>query len=166
MYPATNQLLPIAKVLKSYGTSGEVMVSFFPDLSVKIKTKEPVFLFYEGLSVPFYIESIVAKGTNRAILKLEDIDCLAASEEIVGKEIFVVSAKSQKEEGTSFDELVGYTLIRQDGVTLGIIEEVFDFSGNICLSLPGDRLIPFHEDLIISLDDTSRTLTLNVPYSM
>ena len=49
-------MLPIAKILKSDGTDGGLLISergvdFFSD----IDRKEPVFIEFDGLPVPFFI---------------------------------------------------------------------------------------------------------------
>ena len=53
MFPREDTLQPIARIVKAYGTEGEVMVSFPDGMSDILKTDEPVWLFYDGLPVPF-----------------------------------------------------------------------------------------------------------------
>ena len=74
MFPREDTLQPIARIVKSYGTEGEVMVSFPDRMSDILKTDEPVWLFYDGLPVPFFIQTIQFKGPRKAIVRLEDID--------------------------------------------------------------------------------------------
>lgn len=168
MYPATNKLLPIAQVLKSYGTDGSVIISFLPDMPEDIDLKEPVFLIFEGLSVPFFIEKFERRGSNKALVKFEDIETLYEAEEIVGKKVLANLGGDGLDDvdgldGLSLEDLVGYEVLDQNGLSQGKILDILDFSGNICLSLPEDRLIPFHEDLVISLDEVSSTLSMNIP---
>lgn len=163
-YPDT--LLPVAQVLKSYGTEGEILISFFPEMPDEIDLKEPIFLYYEGLSVPFFIISFTLKGSNRAIVKLEDIESLDEAEEIVGKKLFLPEEQcfleSNDSEEYSFAlQLVGYTLFNQNSEKIGTITSISNFSGNICLEV-GDSLFPFHKELIISSDSQNRTLTLTI----
>ena len=81
MFPREDTLQPIARIVKSYGTEGEVMVSFPDRMSDILKTDEPVWLFYDGLPVPFFIQTIQFKGPRKAIVRLEDIDTLAPPQE-------------------------------------------------------------------------------------
>lgn len=166
MLPAAKDLLPIAQVLKSYGTEGRTIVSFLYGVPDEIDGNEPVFLFFEGLPVPFFIETLERKGNNKAQVKFEDVDSLEQAEEIVGKEVFKRRESADEEsdeDGLCAEDLIGFTLKNQYGKAEGIIEDIQDFSGNICLTLPGDRLIPFHEDLIISIDESSKIITLTIP---
>ena len=89
MFPREDTLQPIARIVKSYGTEGEVMVSFPDRMSDILKTDEPVWLFYDGLPVPFFIQTIQFKGPRKAIVSLEDIDTLADAEEAAGKELYI-----------------------------------------------------------------------------
>ena len=87
MLPAEDTLLPVGRIIKSYGTEGEVMIAFQEGIADLLKRDEPVWLFYDGLPVPFYITSIQPKGPRKAVVRLEDIDTLADAEEAAGKDI-------------------------------------------------------------------------------
>ena len=56
MQSSAHKMLKIAKVLKSNGTEGEIVISFLGILPEDIDTTEPVFIFFDGLPVPFYFE--------------------------------------------------------------------------------------------------------------
>lgn len=164
MLTAKHNLLPIAQVLKSYGTQGEVIISIYTDVPEEISIKKPIFLFFEGLSVPFFIEYLRPRGVNKALLKLEDIDTINYAEEIVGKKLFLPS--KTKKEGS--DDFLEYTLFNQEKKEIGKILATKDFNGNICLEVecianPEPLLIPFHPDLLISINKRKKTLTLNIP---
>ena len=63
-------MLRIAQVLKSNGTQGELLISFFDVAPEDIDLQEPVFIEFDGLPVPFYFESFVQRGSNRALVHL------------------------------------------------------------------------------------------------
>ena len=138
---------PIARIVKSYGTEGDVMVSFQDGISDILKTEEPVWLFYDGLPVPFYIQNIQFKGLRKAILHLEDIDSHSDAEEAAGKDICIdpagypelsaTDAHQINEDGLTLEDLTGFTLLNQDSSTVGVISDIMDFSGNICLEIEG-----------------------------
>ena len=66
----------IAQVLKSNGTDGELLVSFFDIDPEEIDLQEPVFIYMDGLPVPFYFESFVRRGVNRALVHLTGVHSL------------------------------------------------------------------------------------------
>lgn len=146
------------KVLKSYGTAGAVTTNLCPSQE-DIKLTEPVFIRFDGLPVPFFIETIEAKG-NRSIIKFEDVDTLEAAEEIVGKEItFSPAGENENEE----DFITGRTICNAQGKKIGIVKEFLDYGGNTCISLDykgKEVILPFHEDLIIKVKKDGIWLTI------
>ena len=163
MFPATDTLLPIGQVLKSYGTDGEIFIRIFNDFFDYFEDKEPVFLFYDGLPVPFSISSFNPKGNNKAIVRLREIDSAEEAEEIAGREIFAPAADRLSYEEDSPEYFIGFTLYNQDNNKIGIIGDVHDFSGNICFELENSKiLIPFNEDLVISFNEKTRSITLEI----
>ena len=50
--------MQIATVLKSNGTDGELLIGFKGFSAQDIDTKEPVFIEFDGLPVPYFIEKI------------------------------------------------------------------------------------------------------------
>lgn len=162
MFPAIDDLLPIAQVLKSYGTQGEVMISFLAAMPDDIDLNEPVFLIPEGLPVPFFIREIHFRGTSKALVKFEDIDSMKEAEEIANQKIYYPAHLCYSEES---DSLLGYTLFNQDGEKMGIITQVHDFSGNTCIEVNGS-LIPLHPDLIIKIQKRGKKIALNIPVGL
>jgi len=137
----------VLKVLKSYGTAGAVIVGRSGDVLEELKSDEPVFIDFDELPVPFYIESLEPKG-GKYVVKLEDIDSLEAAEEIVGLELRLTFEREEEEEG---DDFVGFTVCDEKGRKIGPVLEFLDYSGNTCLLVDhnGEEVIlPFHEDLI------------------
>ena len=162
MLPAEDTLLPVGRIVKSYGTEGEVMIAFQEGIAD--------LLFYDGLPVPFYITSIQPKGPRKAVVRLEDIDTLADAEEAAGKDIRLdpadypelsgTDAHTITEDGLTLEDLIGFSLQDQDGHRAGTIGDIQDFSGNICLD--SGALVPFHDDLIIDIDIEKKTLTMSI----
>ena len=150
-------MLPIAKILKSNGIRGDVLIGLAELDDSEIKTEEPVFIEFDGLPVPFFISDVRPKGSSRAIVHLTDVDSLRDAEELVGRDICV-----EGEWDDSGDEdFTGWTLY--DGERLvGTIDGLEDIPGNPCLTI-GDALIPLHEDLILSADPETRTLVMDLP---
>ena len=150
-------MLQIAKILKSNGTDGGILIGM-RDIDVEdINLKEPVFIEFDGLPVPFFIQDITPRGASKAIIHLNDVLSLQDAEEIVGRAVYVDS--DQDEEGE--EDFLGWTVYDRD-VRVGIVDGFEDIPGNPCLAI-GDILIPLHEDFVISIDDKERILTLDLP---
>lgn len=150
-------MLSVAKILKSNGTTGDVLVGLSGVDAGEFKNLEPVFVEFDGLPVPFFIETIRPKGTSRAIVHLSGIDSLRDAEEITGRDILA----DCEEEESDYEDFTGWTLYNGEA-PVGVVDGLEDIPGNPCLCV-GDALIPLHEDLIVSADANTRVLVMSLP---
>jgi len=152
----------IAQVLKSNGTEGELLISFFDVAPEDIDLQEPVFIEFDGLPVPFYFESFVQRGTSRALVRLTGVHSLKDADELAGASVYA-DYFEEEEEG----DLTGWTVKTLEGETIGTISDYEDIPGNTCLWVKrpsGEEvLLPFHEDLVQALDEDAQTITLTIP---
>ena len=153
-------MLQIAKVLKSNGTDGGVLMGFRDVNPQDITLTEPVFIHFDGLPVPFFIEDLTPKGTGKAIVHLTDVKDIKDSEELVGRAVF--SDEFEEEEDVEgLTALIGWTL---KGV--GKVVDYVDIPSNPCIEVTtekGNILIPLHEDLIKSMDSRRQVLEMTLP---
>lgn len=150
-------MLPIAKILKSNGTDGGILVSLRGVDVEEIDSGNPVFIVFDELPVPFFIVSIQRKGASRAVLHLADVENLRDAEELVGRDILVEG----EDEGSDELDFTGWTLLDR-GAEVGEITGMEPIPGNLCLYV-GDKLVPLHEDFVISCDPEARVLDLDLP---
>lgn len=145
--------------MKSNGTDGGILIGFHGAQFGDISTKEPVYVYFDGLPVPFFFVDLSQKGQGKAIAHLNDVDTLDAAEELVGKDIYADWEDLGAEEGLSF--LEGWEL-----AGVGTIVEVLDIPSNPCVEVATDKgpvLVPLHEDLIRDMDKDSKTLVMDIP---
>lgn len=160
-----DHLHQFAIVLKSYGTTGEIIISLSPHLSSDIELSEPVFIFFDELPVPFFIRSFNRRGQNRALIRISGIETMDDAEELCGRNIYFRD-EPDRSDPDDHDDIVGFTLKDQSGSEIGTILDVTDFSGNICLLVKKAKeeiYIPYHEDLILSIDKKKRVITIAIP---
>ena len=103
----------VAQVLKSNGTDGELVMGFREIAPEDINLNEPVFIVFDGLPVPFFIESFTKRGNSKALVRLTDICSMEDVEEIAGKAVYVEADSlpelSLEEDG--YAALVGWTVL-------------------------------------------------------
>ena len=155
-------MLRIAKVLKSNGVDGDVLVSA-PDVALE-DLQGPVLIDFDGLPAPFFIESCSRKGTGKYVIHLTDVCNLEDAEELVGR--FLMSDEVE-EEDDAVQDFTGWKVLNR-GDYVGTVTDCEPIPGNLCLYLKpaedaDEIIIPLHEDLIISIDEDSITLNLNLP---
>ena len=170
-------MLQIAQVLKSNGTYGELVLGFREIAPEDINLQEPVFIIFDGLPVPFYIESFTKRGNTKALVRLTDICSQEDVEEIAGKAVYVedesLPEMSLEEDG--FAALVGWMLLTPVGevstedfevAEVGEITDFIDIPNNPCIEVEtenGAVMIPLHEDLILSVDPEYQEIIMQIP---
>ncbi len=173
MQKSANILLPVAKVLKSFGTNGELIIRYSPDTQEDIGKKKPVFIKYDGLPVPFFVESIQNRGTDQALVKFESINKASQADEIAGELIYLeIKPKKTSSKITGPQDLVGYIVINEDGTLIGKITKFYDYPNNPCLGIimenspeneVTEQLLPFHEEFILDFNPKELTLIIQYP---
>ena len=155
-------MLRIAKVLKSNGVDGDVLVSA-PDVALE-DLQGPVLIDFDGLPAPFFIESCTRRGSGKYIIHLTDVCNLEDAEELVGRFLWSDEVDEDDDEAQDF---TGWKVLNR-GDYVGTVTDCEPIPGNLCLYLKpaedaDEIIIPLHEDLIISIDEESLTLNLNLP---
>ena len=151
----------IAQVLKSNGTDGELLVSFFDIDPEEIDLEEPVFIYFDGLPVPFYFDSFTPRGTRRALVRLTGVRSLQDADELSGAAVYADYFEEEEEE-----DFTGWTVLDAEGHVVGTAQDYEDIPGNTCLwvqTAKGQVLLPLHEDLVVSVDPDRRELSLQIP---
>ena len=166
-------MLQIAQVLKSNGTDGELVLGFRGIAPEDINLQEPVFIIFDGLPVPFYIEAFAKRGNTKALVRLTDIRSMEDVEEIAGKAVYIeddqVPEMSLEEDG--FAALVGWMLLtpaedEEALIEVGEITDFLDIPNNPCIEVEtenGAVMIPLHEDLILSVDPEYQEIIMQIP---
>ena len=166
----------IAQVLKSNGTDGELVMSFREIAPEDINLQEPVFIVFDGLPVPFYIESFQKRGNSKALVHLTDIRSQEDVEEIAGKAVYIESGQTPELtlEDDGYAALIGWMVLTpaedEDAVyEVGEITEFFDIPNNPCIEVEtenGAVMIPLHEDFILGLDPENQEIIMDIPQGL
>ena len=176
-----DNLQQVAQVLKSNGTDGELVMGFREIAPEDINLQEPVFIYFDGLPVPFYIESFTKRGNTKALVRLTDICSMEDVEEIAGKAVYIeednLPEMSIEEDG--FAALVGWMVLTpsenpdqigddedMEVSEVGEIVEFYDIPNNPCIEVEtenGAVMIPLHEDFILSVDPDNQEILMLIP---
>ena len=172
-----DDLQQVAQVLKSNGTDGELVMSFRDIAPEDINIKEPVFIVFDGLPVPFFIESFTKRGNTKALVRLTDICSMEDVEEIAGKAVYI-SKESMPEmsiEEDGYAALVGWMVLTVGDETaddepvlyeVGEITDFMDIPNNPCIEVEtenGAVILPLHEDFILSIDPENQEIIMQIP---
>ena len=166
-------MLQIAQVLKSNGTDGELVMGFREIAPEDINLQEPVFIVFDGLPVPFYIESFTKRGNTKALVRLTGICSMEDVEEITGKAVYIEEDQlpEMSLEDDGYAALVGWMLLtpaedEEALIEVGEITDFLDIPNNPCIEVEtenGAVMIPLHEDLILSVDPEYQEIIMQIP---
>ncbi len=177
-----DNLQQVAQVLKSNGTDGELVMGFREIAPEDINLKEPVFIIFDGLPVPFFIESFTKRGNTKALVRLTDINSMEDAEEIAGKAVYIEEGNlpEMSLDKDGYAALIGWMLLTPETclsetdeindetgfIEVGEITDFIDIPNNPCLEVEtenGAVMIPLHEDLILSVDPEYQELIMQIP---
>ena len=152
----------IGQVLKSNGRDGELLVSFSGIAPEDIDLEEPVFIEFDGLPVPFYFEAFSQRGNSRALVRLTGVHSLTDADELAGAVLYAEDDLYEDEE----EDLTGWTVLDADGTKVGTVSAHEDIPGNPCIWVEtghGECLLPLREELVLDVDETEKTLRMEIP---
>jgi 16S rRNA processing protein RimM len=152
----------IGQVLKSNGRDGELLVSFSGISPEDIDLEEPVFIEFDGLPVPFYFEAFSQRGNSRALVRLTGVHSLTDADELAGAVLYAEDDLYEDEE----EDLTGWTVLDADGTKVGTVSAHEDIPGNPCIWVEtgrGECLLPLREELVLDVDETEKTLRMEIP---
>jgi 16S rRNA processing protein RimM len=162
---AEPRFLIIGRILKAHGVHGEMRVAVHTDLPERFTWLETVYL---GETDP---EPIAVAGVrfhqNFALLKLVGIDDRDAAEELRGEWLQVPLADAiPLEEGEYFlYQLVGLTVVSDEGETLGKLVELLETGANYVFLVRGPRgdiLLPDTKEVIQDIDFGNGRMTVHL----
>ena len=168
-----DNLQQVAQVLKSNGTDGELVMGFREIAPEDINLKEPVFIVFDGLPVPFCIESFTKRGNTKALVRLTGIGSMEDVEEITGKAVYIEEDQlpEMSLEDDGYAALVGWMLLtpaedEEALIEVGEITDFLDIPKNPCIEVEtenGAVMIPLHEDFILSVDPEYQEIIMQIP---
>lgn len=188
LYANTGKLnapVAVAQIVKSYNTNGEVVVKLTNDLLEDLNVKEPVFIFFDELPVPFFIEKFSTKGNSGAIVKFSSVNDTPHSEELVKKTVFVEASSVSEDALEELAQenmgafLAGFSLTDEQERVIGQITDYHDYPNNPCIEVQLSQgvvsalddsvsdnhtvLLPFQEQFIMAFDAQERMIRMSLP---
>jgi len=157
----------LGRITKASGYEGAVTIKLERSFIENIPQMESVFLEIDGRPVPFFIEETVYTGGEILRVKFTDYNTAEKVNEFKGCNVFLTKLGEENDQPGAFMEITGYKVVTESGDVVGHIKEIIQNPGQWLLNIisPENKeiLIPLHEDLIISLDDSNKVLVMSIP---
>lgn len=161
--------LKIGFFQKPHGVFGTLLLNFDEGMEEDIENSQIFFVDMDGILVPWFVieDGIRITSSKTALIDLEWIDDDNDAKKLVRKSVWLLKNKDQEIYSVEEDRgWIGYEVFEDKKESLGIITEINDYAGNLVLTIEKngkELLIPFHSDLVSSIDDAKTTITFNLP---
>jgi 16S rRNA processing protein RimM len=162
-----NTLIEAGFVKKSHGVKGGLLLHLNDE--IHFNDEEPEFLFLEvdGLPVPFPIEYLEERDSPVFYAELGFLNNKENVQRYLSCKVFFETKNlAIQSEQVGVSALIGWYVRDSKYGKIGTVSSVDDFSGNIVLTVNGEKgefLIPYNEHLLVSLDAANSTLEMNCP---
>lgn len=164
-----NNCEKIGFIRKTHGVNGELVLEFESRFEESVADAGRFFLELDGLLVPFFMEEegFRFKTAVTAIVKFMDVETEKYTKRLVGCPVFMFTDEIiDEDEETLHSYLLNFEVEDTKLGKIGLIQHVDDYSGNIVLTVEyqgNEVLIPFSEDLLVSIDHNRKILVMNLP---
>lgn len=150
---------------KTHGVDGKVILNTEINLDTK-DFREPIYIEFDGLLVPFFLQTSDLKRSNQYIVELELVNNMDDATEIVGHDVYLPHADDVFQQQFDLSQLEGIVVLDQELGEVGVCSSVETVAGNYLLSVTSDKgevLIPFVEEFIVEFIPDENYILLDLP---
>lgn len=163
-----SELFELGKVLKTFGSRGEVVVFLDVDNPEKYRKLDSVFILFNHSLIPFFIEKLQLKPKNQAVVKFHDIDHPDDAAMFAGCSLFLPLSNLPKLSGNRFyyHEVVGFEVIDKSKGPVGKVRRILELPHQAMFEIEfGDKeiLVPLVDEIIVKVDRKLKQLLIDAP---
>jgi len=155
-------------ISRVHGVHGQIVLQLNNLSFDNILKLESVFIEFDGLPVPFFIDHFAGKNSTAIILSVENIDTEKKARDFIDKVVYINSncVKTDDLEEQQTNVLLGYTVIDQVHGKIGILNEILEFQVNPLLKVKNGKkeiLIPLQDEFILKVDKKAKIIFVKTP---
>ncbi|KAF5039874.1 Ribosome maturation factor RimM [anaerobic digester metagenome] len=158
-------LVRIGKTVKTHGINGEVLIKFEAG-KTPANESEPVFLDFEGIQVPFFIESLRSPIDTEWFVIFEEVNDKTKAEKLLGRPVYVHQDNLDvREDEFSLDSLIGYEVIDENQGRVGILSHIQKGAQDLMIiDNNGEEIyVPFVEDFLVEINPDKKQIIVETP---
>jgi 16S rRNA processing protein RimM len=164
---AKENCMLLGTLVKLHGTGGSLLLKLKLE-SDDIREMGSVFVEIDGLLVPFYCEIVQEKTTHILVLKFHGIDSGTEAKALANCNVYIAKdqIKRKKHAMQALVDLSGYRVTDIKTGFTGIAGKITGTAMNPLLVVKHENtehLVPFHEDIIRSVDHHTREILVDAP---
>jgi 16S rRNA processing protein RimM len=161
-----SDLVALGRIVRSQGRDGRVKLRLNEKGSTGFGGRT-VYLGQDSGFEAVEVESLTL-DRNAYILKLKDVDTLAAADALAGREIFATETDFRKLGGDRFYDfqIIGSRVLTRTGTEVGAVAAVVSAGGPVLLVVrrgDEDVYVPFTETICVRVDPEAREVVIDPP---
>jgi len=160
-----DDIVRIGKTTKTHGINGEILIKFEAG-KLPASEKEPVFLDFEGIRVPFFIENMRSPIDTEWYVVFEEVDNKTKAEKLVGVDVYVQKKNLVTDSNVLLiDNLVGYQVFDTKKGFIGILDYIQKGAQDLMIiSNNGEEIyVPFVDEFIAEIIHEKKHILINTP---
>lgn len=167
MTPTPDSLIKIATLKKPYGIKGWLWVFSETDNHADIFNMPNWYIKTATGFKPLTVTDWRTQGAG-LVASFKEVPDRNVAETMNGTTVWVDKSNLPTLEGDEYywSDLVGLTVINEEGDNLGVIKEMFETSAHEIISVKPtkdsidgeERLIPWHTDIVLNVDLSAKTM--------
>lgn len=163
-----DELFQMGKIVRSFGSTGEVVLQLDAGILDRIKKLESVFVKIGDNLIPFFIEHLERRPKNQAMVKFLDVDSSTDTIALAGCFVFTPSALLAKAKGSQLYtyDIEGFKVIDAVFGETGFVTTVLEMPQHSVLEIDlngKEILIPVADEIIKSIDKKNKTIYIEAP---
>ena len=163
-----NDLFCLGRIIRTFGSKGEVVFYLDVDDPQNYLEMESVFIKLNENLVPFTIDSIQLRPKKQAVVRFHDVNETDDAELFVGSLLFLPLSNLPPLTGNKFyyHEITGFAVIDKEKGPIGFIEDVLDLQHQAIMQIrQGDKeiLVPISDDIIQQVDRKNKQIEIIAP---
>lgn len=163
-----SDVFKIGKFGKPHGIKGEISFSFENDI---FDRKDCPYLIcdVEGILVPFFIKEYRFKGSETALITLEDVKSDTEAKRFKGLDVYFPREYMDENEDIEFtlDFFIGFSIIDEKRGTIGKVIDIDESTINTLFLVEDEHqneiIIPASDDFVTNIDEEKKILYLDLP---
>jgi 16S rRNA processing protein RimM len=163
-----DELFLLGKIVRTFGTKGEVVFQVNAELFSQIKKLESVYLKLNENLVPFFIELLQPRPKGQVMVKFFDVDSSEDASQLSGYEIYIPLNLLPKPKGSQLYsiEIEGYKVIDALHGETGTVRTVLEMPQQSLLAIDfngKEILVPIVDEIVKKIDRKTRTIFIEAP---
>lgn len=167
-----DEVLKIGKFIKPHGIKGEITFAFDNDIFDRVDCPYLI-CSIDNIFVPFFIKSYRFKGSDTALVLLEDVESEIQAKRFNGLSVYFPRKyfDNNDEVQLTLNYFIDFIVIDKQLGEIGIIKDIDESTINTLFLLKkkgsdDDIIIPASDDFITDIDSENKILYVELPVGL